>query len=50
MRVLFVTLEDLVLEHLLIHRDLVVVMDRVLAEEIKDDIVGQFKCDMLTSQ
>ena len=50
-RVLFVALEDLdILEHLLVHRDLVVVPNRVLAEEIKDDIVGRFKCDMLATQ
>ena len=50
-RVIFVALEDLdVLKHLLVYRNLVVVSDRVLAEEVEDDIIWRFKCDMLATQ
>ncbi len=49
-RILLVPLEDLdVLEHLLVHGDFVVVPYRVLTEEVEDDEVGWFECDMLAA-
>lgn len=46
-----VALEELeVLEHLLVHGNLIVVADAVFAQEIKDDPVRRLECDMLVSE